>query len=65
MSGALSRYVTGYQGKDFQPMGANFGILPTLDTQIRDKKKRYAALSERALDALMNALSNERTEEGL
>lgn len=28
MLGALARYVAGYQGKDFQPMGANFGVLP-------------------------------------
>lgn len=62
MSGALSRYISGYRGKDFQPMGANFGILPSLDTPIRDKKKRYAALSERALSALMDALPEERTE---
>lgn len=62
MSGALSRYVSGYQGKDFQPMGANFGILPPLGETIRDKKKRYAALSERALAALETALQAERTE---
>lgn len=62
MSGALSRYMSGYQGKDFQPMGANFGILPPLGETIRDKKKRYAALSERALAALAETLQAERTE---
>ena len=43
-------------------MGANFGILPPLGETIRDKKKRYAALSERALAALETALQAERTE---
>lgn len=49
MMGALSRYVATYAGKDFQPMGANFGILPPLETHIRDKRLRYGALSQRAL----------------
>ena len=31
-------------------MGANFGIIPPLDTQIRDKKERYAALAARSLE---------------
>lgn len=52
MMGALSRYIAGYEGKDFQPMGANFGILPPLSERIRDKRERYARLSERALDDL-------------
>ena len=50
MMGALARYVCA-PNADFQPMGANFGVLPTLETHIRDKKLRYAALSERALIA--------------
>lgn len=49
MMGALANYVSSYSGKDFQPMGANFGILPKLDVEIRDKRKRYAAFSERSL----------------
>ena len=48
MLGALSRYVCALN-PDFQPMGANFGVLPPLSTHIRDKKQRYAALSARAL----------------
>ena len=52
MMGALSRYVAGYTGKDFQPMGANFGVLPPLMEQIRDKRERYMALSVRALTDL-------------
>lgn len=55
MIGALSRYVSGYEGKDFQPMGANFGILPPLGEKIRDKRERYAALARRSLKALDQA----------
>lgn len=50
MMGALTRYLV-TPNRDFQPMGANFGILPPLETAIRDKKERYAALSARALAA--------------
>ena len=52
MIGALSRYIAGYEGKDFQPMGANFGVLPPLPVKIRDKRERYMALAQRALEAL-------------
>ena len=51
MMGALAAHVS-TPNADYQPMGANFGILPTLDTHIRDKKMRYAALAQRALDSL-------------
>ncbi len=37
-------------------MGANFGILPPLNCQIRDKRERYAALAERALSDLEQAV---------
>jgi methylenetetrahydrofolate--tRNA-(uracil-5-)-methyltransferase len=33
-------------------MGANFGMIPPLETHIRDKKERYGALSARALQLL-------------
>ncbi len=49
MTGALLNYITDESVKDFQPMGANFGILPPLESHIRDKRERYAALSSRAL----------------
>ena len=51
MIGALSRYIAEYAGKDFQPMGANFGVLPPLSEQIRDKRERYMALSMRSLNS--------------
>lgn len=51
MMGALSAHVSDTNAH-YQPMGANFGILPTLETPIRDKKMRYAALAQRALASL-------------
>lgn len=62
MTGALSRYISGYTGKDFQPMGANFGILPPLGEQIRDKRERYGRLAQRALEALEPWLARLETE---
>ncbi len=50
MIGALLNYITDNTVIDFQPMGANFGILPSLNTHIRDKRERYAALSNRSLE---------------
>lgn len=52
MLGALTDYISDQSVKNFQPMGANFGILPPIEPKIRDKKERYAALSKRALDEL-------------
>ncbi len=51
MMGALALHVS-TETADFQPMGANFGILPSLEEHIRDKKQRYAALAARALATL-------------
>lgn len=59
MTGALCSYISDETVKDFQPMGANFGILPPIEPQIRDKKERYAALAERALSALERIISDE------
>lgn len=49
MIGALLGYITDPTVEKFQPMGANFGILPALDVKIRDKRERYMALSNRSL----------------
>ncbi|MBQ2815504.1 MAG: methylenetetrahydrofolate--tRNA-(uracil(54)-C(5))-methyltransferase (FADH(2)-oxidizing) TrmFO [Clostridia bacterium] len=49
MLGALNGYITDESVKDFQPMGANFGVLPSIEPHIRDKKERYSALSNRSL----------------
>jgi methylenetetrahydrofolate--tRNA-(uracil-5-)-methyltransferase len=58
MIGALSRYVQNGGESDFQPMGANFGIMPPIEPHIRDKKARYAAISARALEDLGNTVSH-------
>ena len=57
MLGAMVDYITNEQTEKFQPMGANFGLLPALDVHIRDKKERYKALAEKAL-ADLNALAS-------
>ncbi len=49
MIGALLGYITDETVENFQPMGANFGIIPPLETKIRDKRERYMALAERSL----------------
>ena len=51
MLGQLTRYITS-ENKNFQPMGANMGLLPPLAEPIRDKRLRYAAISERAQAAM-------------
>jgi len=50
MMGALLKYICDETVENFQPMGANFGIIPPLPQKIRDKKERYSALSQRSLD---------------
>ncbi|MBE6784859.1 MAG: methylenetetrahydrofolate--tRNA-(uracil(54)-C(5))-methyltransferase (FADH(2)-oxidizing) TrmFO [Ruminococcaceae bacterium] len=52
MMGALSRYISDETVKNFQPMGANFGVLPPIEPKIRDKSERYMALSQRAAEDL-------------
>jgi len=56
MLGALCHYVTHADLKDFQPMKANFGILPPLESKIA-KRERGKAYAERALADLQFALS--------
>ena len=49
MIGALAKYISS-PNERFQPMNANFGILPELGVKIRDKKERYRKLAERSLE---------------
>ena len=51
MCGSILRYISS-ENKDFQPMGANMGVLPPLETEIRDKTERYAAYSRRSLEKM-------------
>ena len=52
MLGALSAHVSRDPVGDFQPMGANMGILPPLPQRIKGKQERYEALAQRALASL-------------
>jgi methylenetetrahydrofolate--tRNA-(uracil-5-)-methyltransferase len=52
MLGALCHYVTHADQQDFQPMKANYGILPPLENSPRGKRDRYQLFSRRALDAM-------------
>lgn len=56
--GALSRYISDESVKDFQPMGANFGILPPLDEKIRDKQERYMKIAQRGVSDLEKFFEN-------
>lgn len=56
MLGALCGHVSD-PNEHYQPMGANFGILPPIEPHIRDKKARYEALAARALDSLAAAVT--------
>ena len=52
--GALAKYISTENDK-FQPMNANFGILPELEgKKIKDKKERYMKLAERSLENFEN-----------
>lgn len=55
MIGSLSKYIA-TENKNFQPMNANFGILPELPEKIRDKKVKYGKLADRAIEELNNML---------
>jgi methylenetetrahydrofolate--tRNA-(uracil-5-)-methyltransferase len=54
MLGSMANYITTANSKNFQPMNANFGLLPPLDTRIKDKKTRYETLAGRALESIQN-----------
>lgn len=56
MLGALCEYISDESVTGFQPMGANFGVLPAIEPKIRDKKERYAALAERAVNSLKKSM---------
>ncbi len=56
--GALIHYVTSGAAGRFQPMNANFGLLPPLETNIRNKTERNRRLAERSLDTLDRVIKN-------
>lgn len=62
MIGALSRYMAEGGESEFQPMGANFGIVPPLGMKIKDKRDRYAVFAQRGLDVLERFLKEHAPE---
>lgn len=50
--GSMARYITTADFKHFQPMNANFGLLPKLEARIRNKKDKNEALAQRALNSI-------------
>lgn len=54
MCNALCRHVS-TENKDFQPMGANMGILPPLEENIKNKQDRYEKIAARGLERLKAA----------
>ena len=53
--GALANYISSYEG-DFEPMNANFGILPPLLEKIKDKKVKYGKLADIAIQKLKTVI---------
>lgn len=56
--GALGRYVSCYNGSDFQPMNVTFGIMEGLKNAPRNKRERYAAIAERSLAHIRESVKN-------
>ncbi|MNY36638.1 Methylenetetrahydrofolate--tRNA-(uracil-5-)-methyltransferase TrmFO [compost metagenome] len=52
--GSMAQYITTADFKHFQPMNANFGLLPALPERIRNKKEKYEKLANRALESIQN-----------
>ena len=55
MIGALAKYIS-TSNNNFQPMNANFGILPELPEKIKDKKAKYAKLADKAIESLKTTI---------
>ena len=50
--GSMRKYISSAVAKHFQPMNANFGLMPPLEERIRDKKLKKQKIAERALEFL-------------
>ena len=53
--GALAKYIS-TENKNFQPMNANFGILPEIGKKIKDKKQRYEKFASRSIENISKLL---------
>ena len=60
MIGALTHFISEAPSGKFQPMPPNFGLLPVLPEKIKDKRRRYGAYRDRALNDLL--LATEKQE---
>jgi methylenetetrahydrofolate--tRNA-(uracil-5-)-methyltransferase len=58
--GSMARYITTADFEHFQPMNANFGLFPKLDTRYRKKAEKNEALAQRALNSLRAFMAEER-----
>ncbi|WP_238192052.1 FADH(2)-oxidizing methylenetetrahydrofolate--tRNA-(uracil(54)-C(5))-methyltransferase TrmFO [Paenibacillus sp. L3-i20] len=50
--GSMAHYITTADFKHFQPMNANFGLFPPLETRMRSKKDKNEAIANRALEQI-------------
>ena len=57
--GGLSYYIAEYEGKNFQPMNINFGIMESWGAKIRNKKEKNALIANRALEELQALIERE------
>jgi len=62
MIGALIRYITDPSKKEFQPMNANFGLLPPLKVRVRNRQKRRQLLYQRALERMKEWIKEHNLE---
>lgn len=58
--GSMAHYITSADPKHFQPMNANFGLLPELGQRIRNKKLKNETLANRALETIQKFAMNVR-----
>ncbi len=56
--GSMAYYITTADPKHFQPMNANFGLMPSLDRPVKPKVKRNEKLAERAIKTIQNFSQN-------
>ncbi|EST52572.1 tRNA (uracil-5-)-methyltransferase [Brevibacillus panacihumi W25] len=52
--GSMAKYITSADPNHFQPMNANFGLVPEWPERIRNKREKNEKLAERALDTIQN-----------
>ncbi|MBM4763944.1 FADH(2)-oxidizing methylenetetrahydrofolate--tRNA-(uracil(54)-C(5))-methyltransferase TrmFO [Bacillus sp. B15-48] len=56
--GSMANYITTTNSKNFQPMNANFGLLPDLPKKIKNKQERNEQHAKRAMETIQNFVKN-------